>query len=157
MLLITGLPALQQGQKTTGAAVFVGLNRKPQICRSCEKVLALTCFFKNWWVLLLNFVWKLVIDKTRKDEYFWTFSICTIFSLMANCLVSIRIHQTNLNNSCETENYLACIPFCEWCVEDVNHNILQIRPSLINAQKHAKGKDYSTCKVHGNWRGYVIN
>ena len=41
LLFIAGLPAVQQGQKTTRVAVFVESNRYIEICRSCEKVLAL--------------------------------------------------------------------------------------------------------------------
>ena len=56
-----------------------GSNRKPHICSSCEEVLTLTwlVFFQisTWYVgcyakifVLLYFVWKHVIDKTRAHE-----------------------------------------------------------------------------------------
>ena len=79
LLLIIGLPAVHQRRKTTGVRVFAGSNRKPQICRSCEKVLVLTSFFKNWWVLccyiLFENLWLIKHASMNISEPF-QFALC---------------------------------------------------------------------------------
>ena len=65
-----------------------------------------------------------MIDKTSISRPFK--SAIYFIDGKLSCIL-MRIHQKNLKNACETENYSARIPFCE-CLEDVNQKMLQIQP-----------------------------
>ena len=98
--------------------------------QSCEKVLGLTCFFKNWCVLCCLFCLK-TCDWSNTQA--WIF--LNLFNLHYVCIdgklfcILMRIHQTNLKTARERDNYLARILFYEF-PEDMDHKILLIRPKF---------------------------
>ena len=87
-LLITGLQVVQHGRRARESKSLQSQTGNQSLAILVRKYLySHDSFFQIgvWYVacygkvfVLFYFIWKFVIDKTRKHEYFWVFLICTM-------------------------------------------------------------------------------